>query len=107
MQPRHGERGQLPRRLTDARAGDGEATDTLAAALLARGERGISRSFRFHRPRGAMCARGYCHQCKLTTVDGQIGLACQLPATLERKRLGPWILAQLDLDPLRLPGKVA
>ena len=54
-----------------------------------------------------MCARGYCHQCKVTTVDGQIGLACQLPSTFESKRPGPWVLAQLGIDPLRLPGKVA
>jgi sarcosine oxidase subunit alpha len=54
-----------------------------------------------------MCARGYCHQCKVTTVDGQIGLACQLPATVERKRPGSWGLAQLGIDPLRLPGKLA
>jgi sarcosine oxidase, subunit alpha len=107
MQPRHEGRGRATRSPTDGQAGDGGAVDTLAAALLVRGERAISRSFRFHRPRGAMCARGYCHQCKVTTVDGQIGLACQLPATVERKRPGSWGLAQLSIDPLRLPGKLA
>jgi len=50
---------------------------TLAAAWQARGIAAVSRSFRFHRRRGAFCHRGWCQQCKTRLPDGRIVLACQ------------------------------
>jgi len=50
---------------------------TLAAAWQARGIAAVSRSFRFHRGRGAFCHRGWCQQCKTRLPDGRVVLACQ------------------------------
>lgn len=43
--------------------------DTVAAALYAAGVRIFSRSFKYHRPRGALCFSGKCPNC-LMNVDG-------------------------------------
>lgn len=43
--------------------------DTVASALYASGVRIFSRSFKYHRPRGLLCAGGNCPNC-LMTVDG-------------------------------------
>ncbi len=43
--------------------------DTIAAALLASGVHVFSRSFKYHRPRGLLCASGNCPNC-LMNVNG-------------------------------------
>ena len=43
--------------------------DTVASALYASGTRVFSRSFKYHRPRGLLCAVGRCPNC-LMQVDG-------------------------------------
>ena len=43
--------------------------DTVASALYRAGVRIFSRSFKYHRPRGLMCATGRCPNC-LMQVDG-------------------------------------
>lgn len=43
--------------------------DTIASALYAAGQRVFSRSFKYHRPRGLLCAAGNCPNC-LMNVDG-------------------------------------
>ena len=43
--------------------------DTVASALHASGIRTLSRSFKYHRPRGLFCVSGRCPNC-LVTVDG-------------------------------------
>lgn len=43
--------------------------DTVAAALLRAGQTIFSRSFKYHRPRGLLCASGKCPNC-LMNVDG-------------------------------------
>ena len=43
--------------------------DTIASALHAAGVRRLSRSFKYHRPRGLLCAAGRCPNC-LVNVDG-------------------------------------
>src|SRR5689334_14874851 len=53
---------------------------TLAGAWHKNGVAAISRSFRFHRPRGAFCHRGWCQQCRTQLPDGRIVLACRVPA---------------------------
>ncbi|MGD9764820.1 MAG: 2Fe-2S iron-sulfur cluster-binding protein [Candidatus Binatia bacterium] len=45
------------------------AGDTIGAALYAAGVRIFSRSFKYHRPRGALCFSGKCPNC-LMNVDG-------------------------------------
>jgi hypothetical protein len=52
---------------------------TVASDAVAGDHPAVSSSFRFHRPRGPMCGRGYCMQCKVATPDGR-GLACETPA---------------------------
>jgi sarcosine oxidase subunit alpha len=52
----------------------------LAARALGGGVTALTRSFRFHRPRGAFCHRGWCQQCRVTLPDGRLALACQEPA---------------------------
>jgi sarcosine oxidase subunit alpha len=47
----------------------GQRGQTLAGALHAAGENIISRSFKYHRPRGLFCCTGRCPNC-LCTVDG-------------------------------------
>lgn len=46
-----------------------EANDTIASALYRSGVRVFSRSFKYHRPRGLLCAAGKCPNC-LVDVDG-------------------------------------
>jgi len=53
---------------------------SLAGSWLKSGRIAITRSFRFHRPRGAFCHRGWCQQCKVRLPDGSITLACSASA---------------------------
>jgi hypothetical protein len=71
---------------------------TLASEAVRQGKPAVSRSFRFHRPRGAVCGRGYCSQCKIVTPDGR-ALACETPPGSVRK------LQSVDVR--RAPGRVA
>ena len=48
----------------DGREVEGVEGEPLAVALLADGQAVISRSFRFHRPRGLMCSTGQCGWCE-------------------------------------------
>jgi sarcosine oxidase subunit alpha len=53
--------------------------DTIGSALHASGRRVISRSFKYHRPRGLLCCAGHCPNC-LVEVDGWPGVrACTEP----------------------------
>ena len=53
--------------------------DTIGSALFASGRRTLSRSFKYHRPRGLMCCAGQCPNC-LVQVDGAPGVrACTEP----------------------------
>lgn len=55
------------------------AGDTVASALYASGVTILSRSFKYHRPRGLLCAAGRCPNC-LVTVDGVPNVrACTTP----------------------------
>ena len=44
--------------------------DTIASALVADGIDVLSRSFKYHRPRGVLCCSGRCPNC-LVDVDGE------------------------------------
>ena len=53
--------------------------DTNGSALHASGQKVLSRSFKYHRPRGLMCCAGQCPNC-LVQVDGAPGVrACTEP----------------------------
>ena len=52
---------------------------TVAAAALAAGRPAVASSFRFHRPRGPVCGRGYCCACEIPAPDGRV-LACETGA---------------------------
>ena len=56
------------------------AGDTIGSAIAASGRRVLSRSFKYHRPRGLFCCAGQCPNC-LVEVDGWPGVrACTEPA---------------------------
>jgi sarcosine oxidase subunit alpha len=63
----------------DGRAYEGVWGEPLAVSLLAAGRRTLSRSFRFHRPRGLMCSTGQCGWCECE-VDGRPSVrTCRVP----------------------------
>jgi len=78
----------------------------------------IGTSFRFHRPRGPLCGRGYCFQCEIATPQGR-ALACQTEAAVDTlglrrdllrplgrlaERFPPWFYERRFLRPYRLSG---
>jgi sarcosine oxidase subunit alpha len=63
----------------DDRAYEGIEGEPLAVAMLAADRLTLSRSFRFHRPRGLMCDTGQCGWCECE-VDGRPSVrSCQVP----------------------------
>jgi sarcosine oxidase, subunit alpha len=57
----------------------GHGGDSVASALLAAGEGVLSRSIKYHRPRGYLCGVGRCANC-LVTIDGKPSQrACMVP----------------------------
>lgn len=63
--------------------------DTLGSALHRAGHRVLSRSFKYHRPRGLYCVTGSCASC-FVAVDG----APNLPACMEPARAGAVVASQ-------------
>jgi len=64
----------------DGKRVEGYEGDTIASAMFAAGRRTFSRSFKYHRPRGEMCACGQCSN-SMVAVDGRPGVrACGEPA---------------------------
>src|SRR5262245_64925210 len=63
----------------DGKKFSGYAGDTIGSALQASGRQVLSRSFKYHRPRGLFCCAGQCPNC-LVEVDGWPGVrACTEP----------------------------
>ena len=82
------------------------AGDTVASALLAQGRRTLSRSFKYHRPRGELCGCGQCAN-SLVTVDGRPGVrACGEPvsAGMQVTHQNAW--PSLDWDLMRVTDKL-
>jgi sarcosine oxidase subunit alpha len=73
---------QQPRRVRftfDGRTYDGVEGEPLAVSLMAADRLILSRSFRFHRPRGLLCDTGQCGWCECQ-VDGRPSVrSCQVP----------------------------
>jgi sarcosine oxidase subunit alpha len=58
---------------------EAQAGETVAVALYAAGERVLSRSIKYHRPRAFFCLAGHCGAC-LARIDGKPNMkACQTP----------------------------
>jgi Sarcosine oxidase A3 domain/2Fe-2S iron-sulfur cluster binding domain len=90
---------------------------TVASEAIRAGAPALAASFRFHRPRGPLCARGHCGQCEVATADGP-ALACELlagagrprgrdplrPVGLLAERFPPWFYERRLLRPRRLRG---
>ena len=51
--------------------------DTIASALIAAGVTVLSRSFKYHRPRGLLCCAGHCPNCLVQVEDEPNVRACQ------------------------------
>ena len=76
-----------------------EKGQTLAGALHAAGEHIVSRSFKYHRPRGLFCCTGRCPNC-LCTVDGTPNVRiCTAPAAagLVVKTQNAWPSVKFDI----------
>ena len=73
------DRGRPVRFEFDGKGVEAYEGDTIGSALHASGRRTISRSFKYHRPRGLLCCAGQCPNC-LVEVDGWPGVrACTEP----------------------------
>ncbi len=76
--------------------------DTIASALAASGVTTLSRSFKYHRPRGILCASGHCPNCLV-----QVGLEPNVRACMRAVEDGMQVKAQnawpsLDRDVMSL-----
>jgi sarcosine oxidase subunit alpha len=104
LAPQLGERIDRTQPLTftfDHRPTEGFAGDTIASALLASGRVVLSRSFKYHRPRGELCGCGRCGN-SLVEVDGAPGVrACGEPlrAGMRVRHQNAW--PSLDFDAMR------
>jgi sarcosine oxidase subunit alpha len=77
--PADGPGRRTVRFLLDGRPVEGLEGESVAVSLLAAGHTTLSRSFRFHRPRGLMCDTGRCGWCACR-IDGRPSVhACQTP----------------------------
>jgi len=76
--------------------------DTIAAALHRSGIEILSRSFKYHRPRGLYCLTGDCANCLLKADDEPAVRACVTPATdgLQVSRENAW--PSVDHDALEI-----
>jgi len=68
--------------------------DTVASALLAAGVRELGTSTKYLRPRGVLCAAGYCGHCLVQAGDEPMARACQTPVSeglvVEAHQNQPW-----------------
>ena len=75
--------------------------DTIGSALHASGRKVLSRSFKYHRPRGLMCCAGQCPNC-LVDVDGWPGVrACVEPVRPGMKVAHMNATPSLEFDAMR------
>ena len=86
----------------DGRRVTGIEGEPLAVALLVAGRRILSRSFRFHRPRGLMCSTGQCGWCECE-VDGAPSVrTCRVPLRAGMIVRGEHALPSVQRDLLAL-----
>ena len=88
----------------DGREYEGIEGEPLAVALLAQDRLILSRSFRFHRPRGLMCSTGQCGWCECE-VDGRPSVrSCRVPVREGLVARGEHALPSVERDVLSLVG---
>ncbi len=73
--------------------------DTVASALTAAGVQVLSRSFKYHRPRGLLCCSGHCPNCLVQIGDEPNVRACTRPveAGMEVRAQNVWPSLKRDL----------
>ena len=73
--------------------------DTVAAALTAAGVRVLSRSFKYHRPRGLLCGTGDCPNCLVQIGDEPNVRSCMRPVEpgMEVRSQNAWPSLSRDL----------
>lgn len=91
----------------EGRALEGTEGQSIAAALFAAGERTLSYSVKYHRPRGILCGRARCSACAVR-VDGEQGVkACATPLregmAIRRQENRPWFAPVLTLAARLIP----
>ncbi len=111
LPPGPGERIDRARRLRfsfDGKPVEAYEGDTIGSALHASGRQVLSRSFKYHRPRGLFCCAGQCPNC-LVDVDGWPGVrACTEPVREGMRVTHMNATPSLDFDLMRgtdLAGK--
>ena len=73
--------------------------DTVASALTAAGVKVLSRSFKYHRPRGLLCCAGHCPNCLVQIGDEPNVRACMRPveAGMDVRAQNVWPSLNRDL----------
>ncbi len=73
--------------------------DTVGSALAASGVRVVSRSFKYHRPRGLLCCSGHCPNCLVQIGDEPNVRACMRPVEsgLQVRSQNAWPSLRFDL----------
>ncbi len=86
----------------DGRTYTAHPGDTIASALAAAGVKVFSRSFKYHRPRGLLCAAGQCPNCLVQVGDEPNVRACRQPveAGMRVRHQNAW--PSLDADVMSL-----
>lgn len=92
------DRGKPVRFTFEGRAYEGFAGDTLASALLANGRWVMSRSFKYHRPRGPWSLRGLDANTYVQVGEQPNLAACTLPLTENVSARAQNVLGSLDRD---------
>ena len=96
--------GRLVRFTFEGREYEGVEGEPLAASLLAAERPILSRSFRFHRPRGLMCSTGGCGWCECE-VDGVPSVrSCRVPVREGLVARGEHAWPSVERDLLSLVG---
>lgn len=80
----------------------GSAGDSLAVALWAAGQRSLSRSPKYHRPRGPFCFTGQCEGCLVRVQGTPNTMACQVRLTEGMEAAAQNYLGSPKFDLLRV-----
>jgi sarcosine oxidase, subunit alpha len=76
-----------------------EPGDTIGSALARNGVKVISRSFKYHRPRGLLCCAGHCPNCLVQVGDEPNVRACTRPSepNVEVRSQNAWPSLRFDV----------
>ncbi len=93
------DRGRTLRFTFDGEPRHGHAGDTIGSALAAAGTTVLSRSFKYHRPRGLLCCSGACPNCLVRVGKEPNVRACQrrLEEGMQVRSQNAWPSLKRDL----------